>query len=506
MPIQTPTSDLDKLLSAFASLQSAEDIFDVFGVGNLPQAQKYGILLGITTFVVTVSSVIGLLVAGGSFKRIADQAEDGVEVSIPNSIEERLGRPLLLERLLEASERMRKSYRDGDAVVATDGGDGDKRETKEFTILTKMLMNIAPDVEKAQAKMAGLVEENKTRAKKNRKNKKKSVQEKMKEVDKLNLNEFVPQGYEQHYIEAYRKCHEQPGGSTLPGLPEARPEAYARAYAACGSHTTTPYRRSYARAYEAIACTSHATEFTHRERWIHRPSDIVGRTIRLEALEWSRHGEEFWRITSGEAVGGQKGYDPSEVWSFEEEGPFEGVGDLEGSFVFLVTEGEAKFAIVDNVTEGLLGVVRLTRDDPRNLTISLELPIVTPSNEGTVESIEGCFLLLDRLFAHGYRRVQLSVDSMDTVGKKLCGRLGFTQEGTICKDRIVKESNRDSIVYGLLNSDWDKGARAFLFKKLHGDKAMKLDKENNDKEEELEVQNNFLADKKAKVEKKSKKI
>jgi len=495
MPLNTPESDLDKLFAAFASLRSAEDIFALFGVGNLPQAQKYGILLGIATFVVTVSSVIGLLFLGGSFKRIADQAEEGgAEPSIPNSIEERLGRPLLLERLLEARERMWKSYRNS-------GGVKEEEETSEFSVLSKMLMNIAPDVAKAQEKMAGLVEEdNKAKTKTSKKKKKKKV-------DKLNLNQFVPVGYEQQYLEAYRKCQEQPGGATLPGLPEARFEAYARAYAACGTHTTTTYRRSYARAYEAISCTSHAQEKYYRERWLARPADIVGRTVRLEALEWKRHGAEFWRIASGEAVGSQKGFDPSEIWSFEEEGPFVGgVKELEGSFVFRVAEDEAKYAIVDNLTEGMLGVVRLTRDDPRNLTISLELPIVTPSNEGTVESIEGCFLLLDRLFAHGYRRVQLSVDSMDTVGKKLCGRLGFTQEGTICKDRIVKESNRDSIVYGLLNSDWDKGARAFLFKKLHGDKAMKLDKENNDKEEELEVQNKFLADNKAKAEKKAKKV
>jgi len=93
---------------------------------------------------------------------------------------------------------------------------------------------------------------------------------------------------------------------------------------------------------------------------------------------------------------------------------------------------------------------------------------------------------------------------MDTVGKRLSGRLGFTQEGTVCKDRIVKESNRDSIVYGLLNSDWDKGARMFMYKKLHGEKAMKVDKSNNEKENELEVQQKFLADKK--VEEAEKKL
>ena len=137
------------------------------------------------------------------------------------------------------------------------------------------------------------------------------------------------------------------------------------------------------------------------------------------------------------------------------------------------------------------------------MTISLEIPIVKPSSDGTAEQIEACFLLMDKLFAFGYRRIQISLDSMDTVGKKLPGRLGFTQEGMIPKDRVVKESNRDSSIYGMLNSDWDKGARAFLFKKLHGEKAMKADKANDVKEDELEVQTEFLA--KKKVEEQAKK-
>ena len=84
-------------------------------------------------------------------------------------------------------------------------------------------------------------------------------------------------------------------------------------------------------------------------------------------------------------------------------------------------------------------------------------------------------LLLDRLFAFGYRRVQICVDSQDVRGKRLPNRLGFTQEGEILKHMIVKDANRDSLIYGMLNSDWDYGARAFVFRKVHGDKMQKID-------------------------------
>jgi hypothetical protein len=61
---------------------------------------------------------------------------------------------------------------------------------------------------------------------------------------------------------------------------------------------------------------------------------------------------------------------------------------------------------------------------------------------------------------------------------------------------IVKEANRDSIIYGMLNSDWDKGARAFLLKKLHGAAFQKADAANVAKEEAAEDQEQKLRDKK----------
>jgi RimJ/RimL family protein N-acetyltransferase len=209
-------------------------------------------------------------------------------------------------------------------------------------------------------------------------------------------------------------------------------------------------------------------------------------------------------MTSGDVYQQNQAYNPQEVWSFAPDGPFNKPEELRKSFVFQRRVNEAGFAIVENLTDKMIGVILLTNDNPRHLGISMELPILKPSSDGTAEQIEACFLLLDRLFALGYRRVQLSVDSMDTKAKKLSGRLGFTQEGLIPKDRVVKESNRDSVIYGMLNSDWDKGARSFLFKKLHGEKTLRADLENTTKEDTLDTQNKFIADEKereAKAEK-----
>lgn len=253
--------------------------------------------------------------------------------------------------------------------------------------------------------------------------------------------------------------------------------------------------------YESLAGKSHESDDHYSTLFQKRPHDIIGRTVRLEALEEDRHLNILWETTSGKPFKENKAYNPDEVWGFLDYGPFPNAKSMLESPVFQLQHDQAAFAIIESVTDRILGVIHLTKDDPKNLNIQMELPIIKPTSEGTVEQIEACFLLLDRLFAFGYRRVQLCVDTQDVVGKRLPQRLGFTQEGQIPKHMIVKEANRDSIIYGMLNSDWDKGARAFLFKKLHGAAAQKTDAAIVAKEQAVEEQAEQLKEKKQAEEK-----
>ncbi len=302
--------------------------------------------------------------------------------------------------------------------------------------------------------------------------------------------------YKENYIKAYKRCQDKPGGAILGGRPNHRFEAYARAFAGCGSHTSLQYRWSYARMYESMAGKSHESDERYATLYKERPQDVIGKTCRLEPLLRSRHAKELWEITSGNACNEHKAYNADEVWGFLDCGPFKNVTELQESEVFQLEHNAAGFAIVEFVTDRLVGVIHLSKDDPKNLNVQLDLPIVKPSSDGSIEQLEACFLLLDRLFAHGYRRVQICVDALDVRGKRLPQRLGFTQEGQIPKHMIVKEANRDSIIYGMLNSDWDKGARSFLLKKLHGAAFETADKAIVAKEEAVEEEQQQLREKK----------
>jgi len=306
----------------------------------------------------------------------------------------------------------------------------------------------------------------------------------------LDNTAFIPFACFYFYIQTH--IYNYLKGSVLSGRPEARYEAYARAYAGCGSYTSVDYRRSYARMYEALCCMNHENEDKYSKLSKERPYDIIGKTVRLEALDVKRHLKDVFRLTSGEPALESKAYDAQEVWGFWEDGPFQNETKLRESFVFQRKQNEAGFAIVNSVTDKTLGVILLRNDDPNNLTIQLEPPIMQPLREGTKEQLESCYMLMDRLFAHGYRRIQISVDSVDADKRKMCTRLGFTLEGLLHKHMVVKEASRDSSIYSMLNSDWKSGARAALFRKLYGAAALNADTINEKAEDEADEQQRGL--------------
>ena len=193
------SSDLDNIKAALGGLQigSFGDLLAAFGLSTLPTAQRYGILVGCCVFFITISAVLGLLVFGGSFKRIADQSmKDGAPM--PDNVSQREGRPLLLERLVEAKERMLKeNYPNGYSAV---------KSSLKFTRLTTMLMNVAPSKEPTEA-VPDLVD---VEFKKKKASKERNVKS-----NRYESRTIIPSGYQENYTRAYRRCQDLPGGEIL---------------------------------------------------------------------------------------------------------------------------------------------------------------------------------------------------------------------------------------------------------------------------------------------------
>ena len=187
------TGDLEKLQKAFSELTenfgSVENILDAFGLSDMPTAQRYGIIFGFLVFTGTVTAVMALLTLGGSFRRLAEQAETG-ESTVLTASEARKKRALLLEQLLEGRERMLTRY----APPAT---------TSQPTLLTQLLLTQAPDAPLDGATAA--VDENKP-ANEQWNNKKKPPSK--------GRSRYIPPHYVENYTQAYRRCQDRPGGAS----------------------------------------------------------------------------------------------------------------------------------------------------------------------------------------------------------------------------------------------------------------------------------------------------
>lgn len=186
------SSDFEKLQMAFHDITSKFGSFDnfleAFGLASMPTAQRYGILFGCLVFIFTVASVLALLVLGGSFKRMAEQATTG-EATITEGYRSRLERSLLLERLLDSRHRM-----------LTQNYPNREQRTEGKTNLTKMLLNV-PLPEESKS-IAALVDDNSTKG----------------QVNKKGQRADCMEGYKENFVIAYRKCQDKPGGKKLQAL------------------------------------------------------------------------------------------------------------------------------------------------------------------------------------------------------------------------------------------------------------------------------------------------
>lgn len=171
-------NDLDKLKEALSVLSgkfsSVQDILESFGLANLPTAQRYGILFGICVFLVTITTVLILLIYGGTFARIQQQSQGN---TLPKEAQQvRKSRPLLLERLLEARDRM-----------LAENYPPPPQRTK-CTPLTEMLLNVNYNNRIA-------VDTDGTK--------------------KNGTKREIPKGYEENYKKAYLTCQDKPGGTSI---------------------------------------------------------------------------------------------------------------------------------------------------------------------------------------------------------------------------------------------------------------------------------------------------
>lgn len=80
--------------------------------------------------------------------------------------------------------------------------------------------------------------------------------------------------------------------------------------------------------------------------------------------------------------------------------------------------------------------------------------ILAPQAQGHGFAREAVSTVIDQLFAEGYRRVFADTDPDNVASNALLERLGFRREGLLRAEWLTHIGVRDSVIWGLLASEW----------------------------------------------------
>ncbi len=190
------------------------------------------------------------------------------------------------------------------------------------------------------------------------------------------------------------------------------------------------------------------------------PVVLTGRTVRLAPLDIPRDAALLFEMTNGKKISlGEKSIDPYDpdglIWRYMFYGPFKTAEDLAESLVPQVHASNGLCLTVFDRASGIpVGVANLMSNSPMHLKIELGGIWYSPIVQRTRANTEAVYLMLKHAFDLGYRRVEWKCDALNERSRRAALRIGFQFEGIQERHMIVKNRNRDTAWFRILDVEW----------------------------------------------------
>lgn len=183
---------------------------------------------------------------------------------------------------------------------------------------------------------------------------------------------------------------------------------------------------------------------------------IPGRLVRLEPLDPPRHGADLFVAAQG------PGADPR-LWDYLPYGPFPERADFDRYLRGIAAPDDPLFfAIVDLRDGKARGVASLMRIVPAHGVIEVGGIWFGAGLQRTPAATEAIYLLAKHAFdALGYRRFEWKCNSENARSRRAAERFGFAFEGIFRQHMVVKDCNRDSAWFSMLDGEWPSRRAAF---------------------------------------------
>jgi RimJ/RimL family protein N-acetyltransferase len=197
------------------------------------------------------------------------------------------------------------------------------------------------------------------------------------------------------------------------------------------------------------------------------PVTLTGRYVRLEPLVLERDVEPLYAVSNGQAakIGGRSvdAYDPEAlIWRYMFAGPFATLDEFAVHLRGQVNAANALcFCVFDLNTGHPVGVYNYMSNMPEHLKIELGGIWFSPLAQRTNANLEATYLTLAHAFHLGYRRLEWKCNALNERSRKAALRMGFKFEGIQEAHVVIKNRNRDTAWFRILDSEWQ-GVKAKL--------------------------------------------
>jgi RimJ/RimL family protein N-acetyltransferase len=180
-----------------------------------------------------------------------------------------------------------------------------------------------------------------------------------------------------------------------------------------------------------------------------RRSTIEGRYCIVEPLRPHVHGDDLYEAShTGEGC--------EAIWTYLPYGPFADQHAFGNWLRTLSASADPLFyAIRDRRTNRVAGQASLMTIEPLHGSIEIGHIMLGLPLQNTAAGTEALFLLMSHAMDDlQYRRLEWKCDAMNAPSRNAAKRLGFVYEGLFFNHRIVKNRNRDTAWYSILDGEW----------------------------------------------------
>ena len=183
------------------------------------------------------------------------------------------------------------------------------------------------------------------------------------------------------------------------------------------------------------------------------PVTLRGRTVTLEPLDAERHAAGLWQAVQGH----------DDLWTWLFDGPFATEAALRQSIEEKQAGKSAVFlAIIPNETAKAAGYASFMRIEPAHGVVEVGNILLSPILQRTTAATEAMYLMARHIFDDlAYRRYEWKCNAQNQPSRRAAQRLGFTYEGIFRQHMVIKDRNRDTAWFSMLNTEWPARKRAF---------------------------------------------